>query len=128
MEFPSDLKYTKEHEWIKVEGDIARIGITDYAQGALGDIVFLELPEAGDTLEAGATFGVIESVKAVSDLYAPISGEVSEAHEDIIDIPETLNDEPYGLGWLITVKMSDASQLEGLMDAEAYESYVKEIA
>ncbi len=128
MEFPEDLKYTKEHEWIRVEGTDATIGISDYAQESLGDVVFLELPEVGNEFGAGEAFGVVESVKAVSDLYSPLSGKIAEVNNDIVDTPEVMNSEPYGVGWLIKLTMSDPSELKNLMDVKAYESYVKEIA
>ncbi len=128
MELPAGRKYTKEHEWVKVDGDIAEIGITDYAQDSLGDIVFLELPEKGDEIEKEESFGVVESVKAVSDLYTPLSGTIEETNEPLADTPELINEHPYEDGWMIRIKMSDASELEELMDASAYEDYVKEIA
>ena len=128
MENPSGCKYTKEHEWVKVNGEIAEIGITDYAQDSLGDIVFLELPEVGSEVEKEGTFGVVESVKAVSDLYSPISGTVEEINDPLADEPELINEDPYEAGWMIRIKMSDPSQLDALMDATAYEAYIKEIA
>ncbi|MBL8048838.1 MAG: glycine cleavage system protein GcvH [Chthonomonas sp.] len=117
---PADLKYTKSHEWVRVEGDVATIGITDHAQSELGDVVFVELPSAGRSLSAGDTFGSVESVKTVSDVYAPIGGEVTEANETLGAQSELVNTDPYGQGWLIKVKVSDASQLDALMDAAAY--------
>ncbi len=128
MEFPAECKYTKEHEWIKVEVDIAEIGITDYAQDSLGDIVFLELPETGTDIEREDSFGVVESVKAVSDLYAPLSGTIEETNEPLADTPELINEHPYSDGWIIKIKMNDPSELDDLMDAKAYEDYIKEIA
>ena len=128
MEFPAECKYTKKHEWIRVEGDIAEIGITDYAQDALGDIVFLELPERGTDIEREDSFGVIESVKAVSDLYTPLSGTIEETNEPLADTPELINEHPYNDGWIIKIKMSDQTELDNLMDANAYEDYVKEIS
>lgn len=128
MELPAGRKYTKEHEWIKVDGDIAEIGITDYAQDSLGDIVFLELPEAGSEIEKEEPFGVVESVKAVSDLYAPISGNVEEINEELVDAPEVINEHPYEDGWMIRVKMNDTDELDALLDASAYEAFIKEIA
>jgi glycine cleavage system H protein len=128
MEFPVELKYTKEHEWIRVEGDIARIGVTDYAQESLGDVVFLELPEAGDEFEHGETFGVVESVKAVSDLYSPVSGTVAEVNEPLVDAPELVNEYPYEDGWIIALEMSNPDELDELMSAEDYRKYVEEIA
>lgn len=128
MEFPAECKYTKEHEWIRVEGDMAEIGITDYAQDSLGDIVFLELPEKGTDIEREDSFGVVESVKAVSDLYAPLSGTIEETNEPLADTPELINEHPYSDGWIIKMKMNDPSELDNLMDVKAYEDYIKEIA
>ncbi len=126
--YPSDLKYAKEHEWVRVDGDIATIGISDYAQDQLGEVVYVDLPSEGDEVTAGETFGEIESVKSVSELYAPISGEVVKVNEALDDAPETVNEEPYGDGWMIQVRMSDASQVDDLMDAGAYEAFVAEEA
>ena len=128
MEFPAECKYTKKHEWIRVEGDLAEIGITNYAQDALGDIVFLELPETGTDIEREDSFGVIESVKAVSDLYAPVSGTIEETNEPLVDTPELINEHPYSEGWIVKIKMSDQTELNDLMDAKTYEDYVKEIS
>lgn len=128
MEFPAECKYTKEHEWIRVEGDLAEIGVTDYAQDSLGDIVFLELPEKGTDVEREDSFGVVESVKAVSDLYAPLSGTIVETNEPLADTPELMNENPYTDGWIIKIKMNDPSELDNLLDAKAYEDYIKEIA
>ena len=128
MEFPAECKYTKEHEWIRIEGDLAEIGITDYAQDSLGDIVFLELPEKGTDVEREDSFGVVESVKAVSDLYAPLSGTIEETNEPLADTPELINEHPYSDGWIIKIKINDPSELDNLMDAKAYEDYIKEIA
>ena len=121
---PTDLKYTKDHEWVRVEGDEATIGITAYAADQLGDIVFVELPDAGRTIEQFATFGVVESVKAVSDLFAPVSGEVIAANADLAARPELVNGEPYGAGWMIRVRVSDPAQLDDLLDAEAYDALI----
>lgn len=126
MNIPDNLKYTKEDEWVKVEENIATIGVTDYAQDALSDIVYLELPAAGDSFSAGETFGVVESVKAASDLYMPVDGTVTVANEDLIDTPETVNSDPYGDAWMIKVELSDPGQLDSLMDAEAYKTYCEE--
>jgi glycine cleavage system H protein len=123
---PSDLRYTKDHEWVRVEGDEATVGITEYAADQLGDIVFVELPDAGRTLDQFATFGVVESVKAVSDLFAPISGEVIETNPDLASRPELVNGEPYGTGWMLRVRVSDKAQLDELLDAGAYESLIAE--
>jgi len=124
MNIPSDLYYTKEHEWILVEDDIATIGITDYAQQELGDVVYVELPEEGQTLEAEDEFGSVESVKAVSEIYAPISGEVTEVNSDLEDTPELVNEDPYGDAWMIRIRMSDESQLDDLLTAEQYQEYI----
>jgi len=124
MDFPAELKYTEEHEWVLVEDGIATVGVTDFAQEQLGDIVFVELPEVGDTLEVGDTFGVVESVKAVSDVYAPVGGDVVEINEELPDEPEALNTSPYDKGWMIKVKLSDSAALEGLMDVAAYQEFV----
>jgi glycine cleavage system H protein len=120
MNIPENLKYTKDHEWCKVEGDIVTIGITDFAQSELGDIVFVEVETEGETLDNEEVFGTIEAVKTVSDLFMPVSGEVIEFNEELEANPEIVNSDPYGEGWMIKVKVTDASQLEGLMDAEAY--------
>jgi glycine cleavage system H protein len=120
------LLYTKEDEWIKVDGDEATVGISDHAQDALSDIVYLELPDVGDSFEMGETFGVIESVKAAADLYMPVSGEISAVNEDLIDTPETVNSDPYGEAWLVKIKLSDLAQLDDLMDVDAYTQYLEE--
>jgi glycine cleavage system H protein len=124
MNIPAGLKYTKEHEWIKVEGDIATIGITDFAQGELGDIVYVEIETVGETLEAEEVFGTVEAVKTVSDLFMPVSGEILEFNDGLEGDPEQVNSDPYGKGWMIKVKMSDPSQAEGLLTAAAYEELV----
>jgi glycine cleavage system H protein len=126
--YPSDLKYTKEHEWVRVDGDSATIGITDFAQDQLGEVVYVDLPSVGDQATAGDTFGEIESVKSVSELFAPVSGEVTKVNEALDDAPETVNEDPYGDGWMITVKLSDTSELDGLLDASAYEAFIAEEA
>ncbi len=125
MDFPEELKYTEEHEWIMIEGDIATVGITDFAQEQLGDIVFVELPEVGDILEAGKNLGVVESVKAVSDVYAPLSGEVIEVNEELPDEPETLNNSPYESGWMIKIKVADTVAFAGLMDVASYQEFIE---
>lgn len=125
MEFPEDLRYSKEHEWVRVEGNTAVIGISDFAQDELGDIVFVELPETGKAMQANDTFGVAESVKTVSDLYCPVAGEVVEVNSALEDEPERVNNSPYGDGWMIKVKMSDPSQADGLMTAADYKAMVK---
>ena len=124
MNVPAELKYTKEHEWIRVEGEEAYVGITDYAQSQLGDIVFVEVETEGDNLEAGDTFGSIEAVKTVSDLYMPISGEVLEFNSELEDYPDLVNKDPYGKGWIIKVKVEDEAQLDGLLSADAYKASI----
>jgi glycine cleavage system H protein len=124
MNIPDSLKYTKDHEWLKVDGDTALIGITDFAQGELGDIVFIEIETEGEQLSKHDVFGTIEAVKTVSDMYMPVSGEVIEVNPKIMDTPEVVNKDPYGEGWLIKVKIEDASEIDGLMDATAYKSHV----
>lgn len=126
MEFPEDVKYSKEHEWVLVEGNVATVGITDYAQDQLGDIVFVELPAVGDKVSKEDAFGVVESVKAVSDIYAPVSGKVLEVNDDLPENPEMLNEDPYGDGWMIKIEMNDPDELQELMTAAEYEEYVAE--
>ena len=123
---PDDRRFTKEHEWVRVEGDEAVIGITQYAADQLGDIVFVELPTVGKALEQFATFGVVESVKAVSDLYAPVAGEVVGINEALADKPELVNSEPFGDGWMVRVRLADPAQVDGLLDAAGYERLVAE--
>ncbi len=125
MNIPADLKYTKEHEWIKADGNKAAIGITDYAQGELGDVVFIELPAVGSNVSAMETFGTIEAVKAVSDLFSPISGKVTEVNAILEDDPMVVNRDPYGDGWMIKVEMNDSSELDALLSAEDYRSLVE---
>ncbi|HEV8636288.1 MAG TPA: glycine cleavage system protein GcvH [Chloroflexota bacterium] len=124
MAYPTDLKYTAEHEWIKVEGDRGRVGITDFAQDQLGDVVYVELPKVGTKVTQFAVFGVIDSVKASSDLYSPVTGEVVAVNEALTDSPELVNKEPYGSGWMIEVRLAEPAELGKLMDASAYESHV----
>ena len=124
MNVPAELKYTKEHEWIRVEGEEAYVGITDYAQSQLGDIGFVEVETDGDNLEAGDTFGSIEAVKTVSDLYMPVSGEVLEFNSELEDQPDLVNKDPYGKGWIIKVKIEDEAQLDGLLSADAYKASI----
>ena len=124
MNVPAELKYTKEHEWIRVEGEEAYVGITDYAQSQLGDIVFVEVETEGDNLEAGDTFGSIEAVKTVSDLYMPVSGEVLEFNSELEDQPDLVNKDPYRKGWIIKVKIEDEAQLDGLLSADAYKASI----
>jgi glycine cleavage system H protein len=123
---PKDLRYTKEHEWVRVEGDLATVGITEYAAEQLGDVVFVELPEVGRTVAQAASIGVIESVKAVSDLFAPIGGEVIETNPELSGTPELLNSDPFGKGWMLRIKVADASGLDKLLDAAAYEALTSE--
>jgi glycine cleavage system H protein len=118
---PADLRYTKEHEWAKLEGDKARVGITAFAQEQLGDVVFVELPKVGTKVTAMKTFGVVESVKAVSDLFAPLSGEVVETNPELTKKPETVNSDPYGKGWMIVIKLANPKEFDGLMSAADYE-------
>lgn len=124
MNIPKDLKYSEDHEWVRVEGDFAWVGISDYAQGELGDVVFVELPAAGDSFGANDVFGSIEAVKAASDLYCPISGEVVDVNGELEGSPETINSDPYGDGWMIKIKINDKSDLDGLMDAGVYENHI----
>ncbi len=123
METPADLRYSEEHEWVRMDGDVATIGITAYAQDSLGDIVFVELPAAGRSLAVGDGFGVVESVKAVSDVYSPVSGEIVEVNTALETAPEQVNNAPYGGGWMIKIRVSDPSAVDKLMDAEAYEGF-----
>ena len=124
MNIPADLKYTSDHEWVKIEGDIATIGVTDYAQSELGDIVYVEIETEGDTLDQGEVFGTVEAVKTVSDLFMPIKGEVIEVNRVIESAPESVNNDPYGDGWMIKVRVEDASQIEGLLSAEDYKAEI----
>ncbi len=123
---PSDLRYTKDHEWVRVDGDTATIGVTDFAANQLGDVVFVDLPAVGKAVEQFATFGVVESVKAVSDLYAPVSGEVVEVNTDLGSKPELVNSDPFGDGWMIRVRIGEAGQIGGLLDAAGYEKLTAE--
>ena len=122
---PTDLKYTKDHEWVRLDGDVATVGITDYAQGELGDVVFVELPETGASVSRGTSFGVVESVKAASDLYAPVSGEVTAVNGSLQDAPDLVNTAPFEDGWMIKIRPSDKAELQKLMDASSYEDYLK---
>ena len=124
MNVPAELNYTKEHEWIRVEGEEAVVGITDYAQSQLGDIVFVECETVGDALEAGETFGTVEAVKTVSDLYLPVAGEVLEFNEELEGEPELVNKDPYGKGWIVKIKISDETELDGLLNADAYKAII----
>jgi glycine cleavage system H protein len=124
--YPTDFRYTKDHEWVRIEGPIATVGITDYAQHSLGDIVYVELPEVGARLEAGKAFATVESVKAVSEVYAPVSGEVTEVNTALSDVPEKLNQDPHGAAWLVKLKVANPAEAGALMDAKAYEAHIAE--
>lgn len=126
MEFPTNIKYTNEHEWIRLEGDIAYVGITDYAQQQLGDIVFIDVPTEGETLEKGETFGTVEVVKTVSDLFLPIGGEVMEVNSQLEEHPELVNQDPYGEGWIIKLKPTNTDEMNELLDAAAYKEIINE--
>jgi glycine cleavage system H protein len=126
MAYPAKYRYTKQHEWVDVNADVATIGITDYAQHELGDVVFAELPKPGATITAGKSFGTVESVKAVSEIYAPASGEVIEANAELHDTPEKINSDPHGAAWLIKVRLANPAELKDLMDAAAYEAFIVE--
>lgn len=124
MNIPAELQYTKDHEWVKIEGDIATVGITDFAQGELGDIVYVEVETLDETLDKEEVFGTVEAVKTVSDLFLPLSGEIIEFNEALEDEPEKVNTDPYGEGWMIKIKMSDASEADGLMSADDYKALI----
>ena len=126
MNFPENVKYTKEHEWIRLEGDVAYVGITDYAQEQLGDIVFVDIQAEGETLAADEVFGTIEVVKTISDLFLPVGGEILEQNEALADQPELVNKDPYGDGWLIKIKPTDTTEMDELLDAEAYKQIINE--
>jgi len=126
MDFPSDLKYSKEHEWVKLEGETATVGITDYAQDSLGDVVYVELPSEGGSVTKGEPFGVVESVKAVSDLYAPVSGSVTEVNDAVVDSTDAVNEDPYGDAWMIRVKVESPDELDDLMNSEEYQAFIEE--
>ena len=124
MNIPEDLKYTKDHEWVKIDGEIVTVGITDFAQGELGDIVYVEVETLDETLEADAVFGTVEAVKTVSDLFLPVEGEIIEFNESLEEEPEKVNDDPYGEGWMIKIKLSDTSDLETLLSADDYKAII----
>jgi glycine cleavage system H protein len=126
--YPADYRYTKQHEWIKVQGDTGTIGITDYAQQELGDVVFVDLPKVGAKISGGKSLGSVESVKAVSEIYSPVSGEVTETNPLLVDAPEKINTDPHNAAWLIKLKLADPKEVAGLMDAAAYEAYISEQA
>lgn len=125
-DYPDSYRYTKAHEWIDVDGDTGTVGITHHAQDELGDVVFVELPEVGATVDQDAVFGTIESVKAVSDLYAPVGGEIVAVNEDLVDRPEVVNDSPHGDAWMVKIKLSDPAQVDGLMSAADYRAHIQE--
>ena len=125
MQIPDDLRYSSDHEWIRVEGDRVRIGITDFAQDALGDVVFVDLPEVGAAVEASASISEVESTKSVSDIYAPVSGSITEVNADLADAPERLNEDPYGEGWICVIELRDAAELDKLLSADAYRALVE---
>jgi glycine cleavage system H protein len=124
MSYPRDYRYTKEHEWVSFEGDLAIVGITDYAQHELGDVVYVEFPKPGTKLNAGQSLGTVESVKAISDIYAPVSGEVAEVNSGLTETPETINKDPHGKGWLIKLKLANPAEFSKLMNAAAYEAFI----
>ncbi len=124
MNFPADLKYTEDHEWVKIDGDTATIGITDFAQKELGDIVYVEVETEGESIDQGEVFGSVEAVKTVSDLFMPLSGEVTEFNEDLESTPEAVNEDPYGKGWMIKIAISDSGQVDGLMSADDYKAHI----
>jgi glycine cleavage system H protein len=126
MEYPEDLRYTEQHEWVRAEGDLVRVGITDFAQDALGDVVYVDVPEVGTEVQGGQPFGEVESTKSVSDVYAPISGTVVERNGGLADAPETVNTDPYGNGWMIVVRPKDPAAIDQLMSADAYRTLVEE--
>jgi glycine cleavage system H protein len=126
VEIKPDLRYTKSHEWIKIDGDTITMGVSDFAQSELGDITYLELPEPGESVSKSEPLGVIESVKAASDIYSPVNGEIVEANDNVIDAPESVNSSPYDDAWLVKIKLSDPSEVEELMDSGAYEKFVEE--
>ncbi len=126
MDFPEDLKYTREHEWARSKGNLVVVGITDFAQDQLGDVVYVELPDVGDPVKKGESFGVVESTKAVSELFSPVSGKVVEVNDPLSDAPETINEDPYEEGWMIVIEPADAKDLDGLMDAKTYRAFVEE--
>ena len=125
MQIPDELRYSSDHEWIRVEGDRVRVGITDFAQDALGDVVFVDLPEVGSSAEAGASVSEVESTKSVSDIYAPVSGTIAEVNAELGDAPERLNEDPYGEGWIFVIELKDPTQLDALLDAAGYRALVE---
>ena len=126
MNFPDDLRYTQEHEWVRIDGAVAKVGITDYAQDALGDVVYVDLPQVGATVAAMASCCEVESTKSVSEIFSPVSGTVAEVNSDLSDAPQMINEDPYGKGWIFAVEMADAAEIDGLMDAAAYRTFLGE--
>ncbi|PIR17969.1 MAG: glycine cleavage system protein H [Deltaproteobacteria bacterium CG11_big_fil_rev_8_21_14_0_20_49_13] len=126
MEFPDDIKYTREHEWVRIEGELATVGVTDYAQEQMGDVVYVELPNEGELVAKGDAFGVVESVKSVSDVYAPISGKIIEVNDPLKENPEIINAEPHNEGWIAKIELSDRTELDDLLSAKDYEAFVNE--
>ena len=126
MNFPDDLQYTRDHEWARVKGNRVTVGITDFAQDQLGDVVYVEFPDVGDVIKKGEAFGVVESTKAVSDLFSPVTGKVVEVNDPLADAPETINEDPYEEGWMVVIEPSDPAELEALMDAKAYQAFLEE--
>lgn len=127
MDIPQDLHYTQDHEWAQIEGDVVTVGITEYAIDELGDVVYIELPAVDDDIDQEAVFGTVESVKAVAELFAPVSGRIVEVNEELLDAPETVNEDPYGDAWMVRIKATDDDELKGLMSADAYQSYLDEL-
>ncbi|MET0147007.1 MAG: glycine cleavage system protein GcvH [Ilumatobacteraceae bacterium] len=125
MNVPEQLRYSSDHEWVSWDGDVVRVGITDYAQDALGDVVFVQVPTVGDAVKAGDAFGEVESTKSVSDVYAPVSGTVVEVNEALVDAPQSLNDDPYGDGWICAIRIGDPAELDALLDAAAYQALIE---
>jgi glycine cleavage system H protein len=126
--YPTDFRYTKQHEWVKIEGGMGTVGITDYAQHELGDVVFVDMPKVGTKIKVGASFGTVESVKAVSEIYSPVSGEVTETNPLLADAPEKINSDPHGAAWLVRVRLDDPKEADALMDSAAYQAYVADAA
>ena len=125
MNVPDELRYSSDHEWVRLDGDVVRIGITDFAQDALGDVVFVQVPDVGSAVKAGETVGEVESTKSVSDLYAPVSGTIVEVNDALADAPQSMNDDPYGDGWICAIRLSDPAELEGLLDAAGYRTLIE---
>lgn len=126
--YPKDLMYDREHEWVRIDGHVATIGVSHFAQDQLGEVVYVDLPSAGDAVNAGESFGEVESVKSVSELFSPVSGEIVEVNEALADTPETVNEDPYGDGWMVKIRLADASEVDGLMSADEYEAFLTEEA